>query len=420
MVDALPGKSARRPDQVCLRNKPIMSRPASPASPSGATLSYEDITRNGPDAGSWRNVDIFLDAVAVIRRNAFSGFDEVEGEPYDDDAATLLLEAAHRTGLRVTRERLDQAVKARALRNQYHPIRQYLEKLEWDGEARIDTWLTDYLGAEDNAYVRAIGAKTLIAAVQRVLKPGTKFDTMLVLEGRQGVYKSTAIKLLAIKDDWFTDGVAMNLPTKTFMEQTAGKWIVEVPELAGMSRGAVEHIKAGLSRTHDRSRLAWGRLATTAARQFIMVGTVNTDKQGGAYYLKDPTGNRRFWPVRVGMADVDALRRDTRQLWAEAYARRSESNVLDQELWALAEREQEQRREIDPIEEQVTIHFADHEEISVSELTEVLGVPSLSRMPKDQFAVLVRSLVGLGFEPKAKQVKRGGMRPCVYLKAKKG
>lgn len=314
-------------------------------------LEFVDHTNRGPDNRSWRNVEALLKWLDVkVRRNDFTGQDEVDGEILSDDILIWVLDEAHRNDLRVSRDFLLERVKAMALTNAYHPVRKYFDGLKWDGEPRLDEWLATYLGADDSEYVRAVGSLMLIAAVRRVRRPGTKFDTLLILEGTQGTGKSTALETLAIKKEWFTDCVSLKHDSKTIIEQTEGKLIVEIPELSGMRHAEVEHVKANLSRTHDRARKAYDRLTTEVARQFVMIATANVDDEGKAAYLKDHTGNRRFWPVQTDEIDIEGLKEDRDQLWAEAVMReaKGESIALPHHLWARAERRQNARMATDP------------------------------------------------------------------------
>ena len=188
----------------------------------------------------------------------------------------------------------------------YHPIREYLAALpEWDGVPRVDTLLIDYLGAEDNSYVRAVTRKTLCAAVRRVQEPGVKFDTMLVLNGPQGIGKSTLISRLA--GEWFSDSLNLSdTKDKTAAEKLQGYWILEIGELAGLRKAEVETLRSFLSRQNDIYRAAFGRRATPHPRQCIFFGTTNAESG----YLRDTTGNRRFWPVKTpgGGTNADASR----------------------------------------------------------------------------------------------------------------
>jgi len=178
---------------------------------------------------------------------------------------------------------------------------------------RLNTWLIDWAKAEDTPYTRAVSAKPLLAAVRRVRRPGTKFDEMLVLEAPQGYNRSSALRILAVNDDWFTDDIPLNADSKVVIERLSGKWIAEASELKGMRRGDVEHLKAMLSRQVDRARLAYDRTPTEYPRQSIFIGTTNS-----ATYLRDMTGDRRYWPVAVERFDLEALKANRDQLWAEA------------------------------------------------------------------------------------------------------
>ena len=184
-----------------------------------------------------------------------------------------------------------------------------------------------------------------------------KFDEMLVLESPQGTNKSTALKVLAVRDEWFTDDVPLNAEAKRVIEALAGKWIVEAGELKGMKKGGADHLKGFLSRTHDKARMAYDRREREVPRQCVIVGTTNDSR-----YLRDTTGNRRFWPVSVEGFDLDALRRDRDQLWAEAAAREAEGAPirLDPDLWAEAAEEQDARRVEEPFYE--ALHSALGEE----------------------------------------------------------
>ena len=263
-------------------------------------------------------------------------------------------------------------VEDEARRHGFHPVVDYLAGLHWDGKPRIDKWLSTYGGAEPTAYTDAVGALMLIAAVRRVRKPGCKFDEMVVLESEQGTEKSSALRILAVNDDWFHDDVPLNADGKRVMEALAGRWIVEAAELNGMRKGEVEHLKAFLSRTHDRARMSYDRYPTEGKRQCIIVGTTNSGS-----YLRDNTGNRRFWPVLIKQFDTNMLRRDRDQLWAEAASREAQgaSIRLDRSLWAAAGGEQALRRIADPWEEIIAEHLDNREgKLTVEDAWKIVGV----------------------------------------------
>ena len=198
--------------------------------------------------------------------------------------------------------------------NRFHPVLDYLNGLCWDRIERIDQWLTRYAGAKDSKYTRAVGPLMLTAAVRRVRQPACKFDEMCVLEPLiQGTNKSTALATLAVRDEWFSDDLPLNVDGKRVIEALRGRWIVEAAELSGMRRNDIDHLKAFLSRQIDRARMSYDRLGTEHPRQCIIVGTTNSGQ-----YLRDTTGNRRFWPVQIQQFDLAALKSDRDQLWAEA------------------------------------------------------------------------------------------------------
>lgn len=191
---------------------------------------------------------------------------------------------------------------------------EYLASLTWDDTPRLDRWLIDYAGACDTPSVREVSRWGLIAAVRRARHPGCRLDQMLLIEGPQGCGKSEALRILAIRDDWFTTDLPLQGGERLLVEATTGKWFVAASELRGLRRQEAEALKACLSRTHDEARMPYDHKITQVPRQFVIVGTVN-DTEG---YLQDPAGNRRFWPVRVERFDLEKLRTDRDQLWAEA------------------------------------------------------------------------------------------------------
>ena len=231
----------------------------------------------------------------------------------------------------------------------YHPIREFLQALpEWDKVERVDTLLIDYLGAADNKYVRAVTRKTLCAAACRVLNPGCKFDTMLVLNGSQGIGKSTLIAKLG--GEWFSDSLSLNdTKDKTAAEKLQGYWILEIGELAGLRKAEVETLRSFLSRQNDIYRASFGKRTTPHPRQCVFFGTTNAESG----YLRDTTGNRRFWPVKTlgggSKRSWDVTQEEVLQIWAEVmhYVKAGEKLYLDPEVEALAKAEQREAMESD-------------------------------------------------------------------------
>jgi predicted P-loop ATPase len=228
----------------------------------------------------------------------------------------------------------------------FHPIRDYLDSLPvWDGTERVDTLLIDYLGAEDNSYTRAVMRKTLVAAVARIYEPGTKFDYILVLNGPQGIGKSTFFAKLGGK--WFSDSLTVSdMRDKSGAEKLQGYWILELGELAGLRKMDVETVKSFITRTDDKFRQSYGINVENHPRQCVIVGSTNSTSG----FLRDVTGNRRFWPVRVSggtkkvweMTEID-------QIWAEALAkyRGGEQLILTGEVEQIAYEEQRDAMELD-------------------------------------------------------------------------
>ena len=234
--------------------------------------------------------------------------------------------------------------------SRYHPIKEYLAALpEWAGVGRVDSLLIDYFGASDNAYTRAVTRKTLCAAVQRVYHPGIKFDTMLVLNGGQGIGKSTLIKKLA--GEWFSDSLILSdtKDSKTAAEKLQGYWILEIGELAGLRKAEEETLKGFLSRQNDIYRAAFGRRTDQQPRQCTFIGTTNAESG----YLRDTTGGRRFWPVETPGNGVkkswDITREEVDQIWADVVVRVNEGErlYLTKEEEALAKEEQIKAMETD-------------------------------------------------------------------------
>ena len=197
----------------------------------------------------------------------------------------------------------------------YHPIKEYFDSLTWDGTPRVDTLLIDYFGADDTPYTRAVIRKTLVAAVARIYKPGTKFDSILVLNGPQGVGKSTFFAILG--KEWFSDSLSISdMKDKTASEKLINNWILEISEMSGIRKTEVEVVKSFVSRQDDKFRQAYGVNVESHPRKCIIVGSTNSE--GG--FLRDVTGNRRFWPVHVpGTGKYHPWELNcTDQIWAEA------------------------------------------------------------------------------------------------------
>ena len=247
-----------------------------------------------------------------------------EAGAWGDQDDILLTEWLEHQGIRVSDAVAAKAASTIARGAGYHPVRQYLERLHWDGVGRLDDWLITYCGADPGSpdedkqgplgdYLRAIGPRWMISAAARVFEPGCRADHTLILEGAQGIGKSTTFQILG--GDFYSDDIA-ELGTKDAQLATAGVWIVELPELDAMSRAEVSKVKAFLSRKEDHFRPPYERHQGWFPRQCVFGGSVNQSQ-----YLKDETGGRRFWPLKCGPVELARLRQDRDQLWAEAVAR---------------------------------------------------------------------------------------------------
>ena len=235
-------------------------------------------------------------------------------------------------------------------RNKFNPVVDYLNGLQWDGMPRLNELFTRYFNAENAEFARLVGPKFLIGMVARAIQPGCQRDEMIILEGEQGAKKSTALNILA-GDEYFSDGLP-NLHDKDAMQHLQGMWLIEIGELSALRKSEIEDVKRFVTSRTDKFRPAYGRNVVESPRTSVFAGTTNNDT-----YLKDPTGARRFWPVACGQIDLDALRRDRDQLFAEAVARyrAGERWWLDGDAeQALARGETEQRQERDPWHDQVT------------------------------------------------------------------
>lgn len=262
----------------------------------------------------------------------------------DDAALRYYLERSYGiTG----KDRIFDAVNVVAQKGSFHPVREYLDSCAWDGAPRVETLLVDYLGAEDCPYTRAVTRKALTAAVARIYNPGCKFDYMLTLRGRQGLGKSALIAKLGGK--WFSDTFT-TMQGKDAYEQVLGVWIMEVGELAGMRKAEAETIKLYISKQVDRFRPAYGRRLQEFPRQCIFIGTTNETQ-----FLRDTTGNRRFWvvdtpndPTRDLWAELTP--EAVRQIWGEAVQifKSGEALYLPKELEAYAREVQETYEEENP------------------------------------------------------------------------
>jgi len=328
-----------------------------------APIDFKRDKNGTPYKDVYENIALALERLGfTIRKNDFKLCYEIKGtikgQPYDGEIDD---EIANRIRFQINEEFRFQPSKGGfldvisdiAFRNSYHPVKDYLGGLHWDGIKRIGTFLSTHGGAEDTELNRAFSTIWFVAAVRRIMEPGCKFDTLLMWESRQGLNKSSALEILAVKQDWFTSCLPLGSEAKMVIEQTAGTWIVEFPEMTGHNND-IEKIKAFASQRIDKSRLAYGHFATTRPRQWV--GCIS--KNPGAK-LQD-VENRRFWPVGAGTFNLNMIKRDRDQLWAEAVELEKSgfSITLDQSLWAAAREVQNSQRVDNPFEDKLRDNLA--------------------------------------------------------------
>ena len=295
----------------------------------------------------------------------------------------------------------------------FHPVREYLEGLEWDGQPRLDSMLRTYFGVKETPFTVAVSALWSLSAVARVYRPGCKADHVLILEGPQGIGKSRSLSVLG--GGWFTDEIDA-IGSKDAATQLQGVWVVELAELDAMGRAEVSRIKAFMSKSFDRFRPPYGKHAVRFDRQCVFAGTVNHSE-----YLRDETGNRRFWPVKCspitkdGKIDVEGLARDRDQVWAEAVVRFKRGErwwIESAEVVALAAAEQEARFATDAWEPAIARYVQTREWTTVAEVLDHLGVETPKQAQPEQNRV-GRCLKRLGLKRRQKAID--GVRVWGYV-----
>ena len=311
--------------------------------------------------------------------------------PLEDDDYTAAQAWFNNNGFPKASMEIVRAAVRKVCRHQaFDPLRDYLDGLQWDGAPRLSSWLTTYCGAEPSAYVSEVGRRWCISAVARGFKPGVKADCMIVLEGAQGRRKSSALAALA-GEDWFSDALPQ-MGTKDASSYLRGKWIIEVAELEAM-RSQMDAIKAFISRQVENYRPAYGREEVSEPRRCIFAGSTNKDD-----WQRDETGGRRFWPVKVGSIDVDAIARDRGQLWAEAVHlyRAGERWWLEGEEADQAQAEVAERRPDDPWRADIARVVEGRAEVTTKEVLHELHVLPVDMTPQLSKRV-AQELVALGW-----------------------
>lgn len=369
------------------------------------------IENRGRVEANYRNTQLAIEA-----GNFGVGFDELSqrgvlrsqrlpwtadiGRELNDDLIRIIREwIMHQFGFEPKREDVSDVLFALATKNTFNPVVDYLDGLAWDGIGRIDRLFPSYFGAADGDYEKIVGRKLMLAAVRRMRRPGTKFDTVPIIEGHQGSGKTSALRILG--GDWHSDAELGRLDSKDSAGVLHGVWILELGELTAMRKAEVDHLKAFVSRCEDRYRPPYGKTVKTFPRRCVFVGTTNSGS-----YLRDTTGNRRYLPVATDAIDLEALKRDRDQLWAEANVAEAtgESLILPSQLWPAAAEKQDDRLVDDPWLDRLRLHLAsapDRTRFSSQELLEyALEVPC-SRQNQHEAKRVATLMAKLGWQHKA-------------------
>ena len=312
-----------------------------------------------------------------------------------DDTETVVW--FQRNGIQiVSREMVGSCVQAWAKRHSINPLRQWLESLQWDGEPRVDGWLSTYFGVSPSSYAVSVGRYWLISGVARVLKPGpVQADHMLVLEGDQGIGKSTGLRALA-GDEYFTDSMP-DISSKDAQIHALNYWVIEMSELSALGKAEVEAVKSFIGKQMETFRRPYGHHEETVRRYCIFAGTTNRSD-----YLKDETGNRRFWPVKCTHADVARIAADREQLWAEAvvlYRDGAKWWPENSKLLEAIEAEQAERMEGDPWQVEIERFVEAKDRVTAESVLIELGVeiPDMTQLHRRRVGKCLREC---GFHPK--------------------
>lgn len=332
----------------------------------------------------------------TIRWNELANRAEWNGHPLTDPDLVdirLMLEAAQ---YEPNVNDLLPAVIRHARENSYHPIRDYLQALKWDGNRRLDQWMQKCLGAPDTDYVKTVGRKTLIAAVARAFRPGCKVDTVLVLEGPQGLRKSSAIAAL-FGEQYAAESVNLFDQHNKMVMAMMGAWVVELAEFIAIQRKDQNTVKGMLSMRSDRVVLPYAKMASDHPRQCIFFGTINPGETG---YLTDSTGNRRYWPVEVTSINLGIIAKNRDQIWAEAHTAFEAGErwwLEGEEEEALAKIEVEAREEGDIWSEILLDKLEPYQSTTICAALQAIGVPN-HMMDRRAELRCAKALRAIGFE----------------------
>lgn len=372
------------------------------------------VSRNGLKK-SVTNLMVFLRNLPEfgrnLRYNEFSRRVEWGGQPLEDHQLVDVKIILEQHDFDVPDKDLLPAIVRHASDNGYHPVREYLSALQWDRVPRLERWLQQCLGAADTPFIRAIGRKSLIAAVARAFRPGCKVDTMLILEGPQGLKKSSAIAAL-FSEEWTAESVNLFDQHNKMVMAMMGAWCVELAEFVAVARRDQNTVKGLISMKSDRVVLSYAKMATDHPRQCVFVGTINPDQFG---YMTDATGNRRYWPVRCTAIDTDLIRARRDDLWAEAVAafETGEQWWLTPEEERLAIDQVAEREESDVWEEVLGDKLVGVTVTTVSAALRLLGMPT-DRMDGAARRRAAKALRRIGFDSGDKPERHEGKPTRVF------
>lgn len=340
-------------DRLTIKQQP--SAPV-PANTEDASSEFSRVRHPSGTVPSLKNAMVAIQRLGIAfrydkfrQRVTFEGADRHLGVTMEQIVLHMREVVIERFGFDPEPNHTRDAIQILAMQNAFDPVLDYINSHRWDGVPRLDKWLSQFLGAEDNELNRAFGRAVLVAGVRRARRPGCKFDFVLVLEGAQGRGKSRAVKILAGGEDFFSDEIVIGVSYKEQQELLQGKWIVELSDLAGLRRADIRITKQFVSKTVDRARGAFQRSVEETPRRCIFIATTNDAK-----YLEDGTGNRRFWPVMTGKIDLAGLAAVRDQLWAEAAEAEPDAPdplTIPEGLWAAAAERQAERVPADPWED---------------------------------------------------------------------
>lgn len=274
-----------------------------------STLAF----RTFPELKGLFSYNLFSNEITFNKEPDFPTLHHKGDSISDDDVSALRQYIIDKYNIEFSKENVQESIRTEALKIQYHPVREWLRGLKWDGVKRVHTLFPKYFQAEDNEYTREIGRILMLALCKRVDQPGCKYDYMVILDGEQGVGKSRALQILG--GQWYAS-IDLMANYRDLVTDLAGGWVIEVEEMAAFSKRDIETLKSIITKSVDKVTLKYNKWASVIPRQCVLVGTINTITDD---YLRDPTGNRRFLPIEVGRVDCSQLQQDRDQLFAEAW-----------------------------------------------------------------------------------------------------